>query len=128
MITDYDADDDAPNYIDVAEARHESYMVWAGLTDASGSHSNRQSHAVEAPELRVLLDFEETHPSHGVAKDEAILSTFGMPPARYYQLLFVAMADPALLELRAALINRLTDLRTQAVARRAARTFTRSIS
>ena len=34
-----------------------------------------------------LLDFEATWPRHTGAKENAIIDTLGMKPARYYQLL-----------------------------------------
>lgn len=39
------------------------------------------------PSERDILELEEQFPGHSSAKEQAILDTLGLSPARYYQLL-----------------------------------------
>ncbi|KTR96464.1 hypothetical protein NS220_01960 [Microbacterium testaceum] len=63
-----------------------------------------------------LLDFEEQWPRWSGRKDEAIRARFGVPPARYFQLLEHAIDTREALEARPILVRRL--LRQRAVGGR----------
>lgn len=67
------------------------------------------------PELtdleRRLLAFEESHPRHSGAKEDAVRATFGMTPARYYQTLGILIETPAALRAEPLLVGRLRRLR-----------------
>jgi len=54
-----------------------------------------------------LLDFEEQWPRWSGRKDEAIRARFGIPPARYFQLLGRVIQTREALEARPMLVNRL---------------------
>ena len=49
---------------------------------------------VLAPRDRQLLDFERAWDTHAGRKLQAISATFGISPARYYQLLARLIDDP----------------------------------
>lgn len=74
---------------------------------------------------RALLAFEAEWRRHGGAKEEAIRAEFGMPPARYYQLLGRLIDTSEALEHDPLLIRRLRRLRDQRAATHAARTGAR---
>lgn len=61
-----------------------------------------------------LLDFEERWPRWSGQKDEAIRARFGVPPARYFQLLLRAIDTAAALEARPMLVRRLRRVRDTA--------------
>lgn len=71
-----------------------------------------------------LLEFERTHPGHSGRKQEAVRVTFGLPYARYVQLLRVAILTTdsdehlAALEHDPVLTHRLADRWRAAVRRR----------
>jgi len=66
-----------------------------------------------------LLDFEEQWPRWSGRKDEAIRARFGVPPARYFQLLEHAIDTREALEARPMLVRRLLRQRTDGGRRRA---------
>ncbi len=66
-----------------------------------------------------LLDFEEQWPRWSGRKDEAIRARFGVPPARYFQLLEHAIDTREALEARPMLVRRLLRQRTDDGRRRA---------
>lgn len=74
---------------------------------------------------RALLAFEAEWRRHGGAKEEAIRAEFGMPPARYYQLLGRLIDTAEALEHDPLLIRRLRRLRDERAATHAARTGAR---
>ncbi len=61
-----------------------------------------------------LLDFEEQWPRWSGRKDEVIRARFGMPPARYFQLLHRTIDTAAALEARPMLVRRLRRVRDAA--------------
>ncbi|MFJ4038185.1 DUF3263 domain-containing protein [Microbacterium sp. NPDC090007] len=63
-----------------------------------------------------LLDFEEQWPRWSSRKDEAIRDRFGVPPARYFQLLHRAIETTEALEARPMLVRRLRRRREAAAA------------
>ena len=65
-----------------------------------------------------LLDFEESHPRHSRAKEDALREQFGLSVARYYQTLGVLIETPAALRAQPLLVGRLRRLRDE---RRSAR-------
>lgn len=72
---------------------------------------------------KAILEFERAWEQRGTAaptgtKEDAIRDTFGVSPARYYQLLGALLQNPDALAHDPMLIGRLTRLRD---ARRAAR-------
>jgi hypothetical protein len=69
-----------------------------------------------------LLDFEEQRPRWSGQKDEAIRARFGVPPARYFQLLERAIDTRAALEARPMLVRWLLRQR-DAVGREVARRY-----
>ena len=83
-------------------------------------------HRVDTPldelELRVL-DFERVWASRVGAKDAAIRTEFGLPAARYYQMLYALIDSPAALRQDPLLVRRLQRLRDVRARSRAARTF-----
>ncbi|MFC5500624.1 DUF3263 domain-containing protein [Lysinimonas soli] len=83
-------------------------------------------HHVDAPldelELRVL-DFERAWASRVGAKEAAIRAEFGLPAARYYQMLYALIDSPAALQQDPLLVRRLQRLRDARARSRAARTF-----
>lgn len=60
---------------------------------------------------RALLDFEAEWRRHAGAKEEAIRAEFGMPPARYYQLLGRLIDTAEAQEHDPMLVKRLRRLR-----------------
>lgn len=62
---------------------------------------------------RAILDFEREWWQHPGAKEDAIRQTFGLSPARYYQLLLVLMDSEAALAFDPMLINRLQRVREE---------------
>lgn len=58
-----------------------------------------------------LLDFESTAPRSVGAKEDAIRSTLGMTPIRYYQRLNVLLDSPDALAARPQLVRRLQRIR-----------------
>ncbi len=70
-----------------------------------------------------LLDFERRWSSRVGAKDAAILAEFGLPAARYYQMLYVLIDSPVALRQDPLLVRRLQRLRDARSLSRAARTF-----
>ena len=65
-----------------------------------------------------LLDFEEAHPRHSRAKEDALREEFGLSAARYYQTLGVLIETPAALRAQPLLVGRLRRLRDDRRARR----------
>ncbi len=70
---------------------------------------------------RALLAFEAEWRRHGGAKEEAIRAEFGMPPARYYQLLGRVIDTADALAHDPLLVRRLRRLRDQRAAVRETR-------
>ncbi|MGO1508556.1 MAG: DUF3263 domain-containing protein [Microbacterium sp.] len=70
---------------------------------------------------RAILALETAWPRHGGAKEEAIRSTLGMSPARYYQLLARLIDTEQALEHDPLLVRRLRRLRERRVDQRVAR-------
>lgn len=70
---------------------------------------------------RALLAFEAEWGRHGGAKEEAIRAAFGMPPARYYQLLGRLIDTADALKHDPLLVRRLRRIRDTRVQTRAAR-------
>lgn len=66
--------------------------------------------------LNELLDFEEQWPRWSSRKDEAIRDRFGLPPARYFQLLLRELDTVEALEARPMLVRRLRRRRDSAAA------------
>ena len=60
---------------------------------------------------RAILDFEREWWQHPGAKEDAIRQTFGLPPARYYQVLGKLMDSEAALAYDPMLIKRLQRVR-----------------
>jgi hypothetical protein len=73
-------------------------------------------------DLRVL-DFERDWAARVGAKEAAIRSEFGLPAARYYQMLNALVDSPAALRHDPLLVRRLQRLRETRRQSRAARTF-----
>lgn len=67
---------------------------------------------------RRLLDFEDAHPGHSRAKEDALRDEFGLSAARYYQTLGVLLETPAALRAQPLLVGRLRRLRDDRRARR----------
>lgn len=90
------------------------------------SEVQRVSAPVETPltdlELRLLV-FEGDWAARVGAKEAAIRSEFGLPPARYYQMLYVLIDSPAALRYDPLLVRRLQRLRDARARSRAARSF-----
>lgn len=70
-----------------------------------------------------MLDFERRWASQVGAKDAAIRSEFGIPAARYYQMLYALIDSPVALRSDPLLVRRLQRLRDARSRARAARTF-----
>jgi hypothetical protein len=70
-----------------------------------------------------LLDFERDWAARVGAKEAAIRSEFGLPAARYYQMLYVLIDSPAALRHDPLLVRRLQRLRDARTRSRAARSF-----
>ncbi|MEY4532325.1 MAG: hypothetical protein RI926_94 [Actinomycetota bacterium] len=60
---------------------------------------------------RAILDFEREWWQHPGAKEDAIRQTFGLSPARYYQLLGQLMDSEAALAYDPMLVKRLQRVR-----------------
>ncbi len=60
---------------------------------------------------RAILDFEREWWQHPGAKEDAIRQTFGLSPARYYQLLGKLMDSEAALAYDPMLVKRLQRVR-----------------
>ena len=73
-------------------------------------------------ELR-LLAFERDWADRMGAKEAAIRSEFGLPAARYYQMLYALIDSPDALRHDPLLVRRLQRLRDARTRSRAARTF-----
>lgn len=73
-------------------------------------------------ELR-LLAFERDSADRMGAKEAAIRSEFGLPAARYYQMLYALIDSPDALRHDPLLVRRLQRLRDARTRSRAARTF-----
>jgi len=58
-----------------------------------------------------ILEFEHQWWRHGGAKEEAIRRDFGVPPARYYQLLNALINSPAAIAHDPLLVRRLQRIR-----------------
>jgi hypothetical protein len=71
-----------------------------------------------------ILDFERRWWRHVGAKEEAILTEFGIPVARYYQLLNAVIDTPAAERHDPLLVRRLQRARDARTAARSLRTFT----
>lgn len=70
---------------------------------------------------RALLAFEAEWRRHGGAKEEAIRAEFGIPPARYYQLLGRLIDTADALAHDPMLVRRLRRLRDERRALQSAR-------
>jgi hypothetical protein len=70
-----------------------------------------------------ILDFERKWTSQLGAKDAAIRAEFGVPAARYYQMLSVLIDSPVALRTDPMLVRRLQRVRDSRTRARAARTF-----
>jgi hypothetical protein len=70
-----------------------------------------------------LLGFERDWAARVGAKEAAIRSEFGLPAARYYQMLYVLIDSPAALRHDPLLVRRLQRLRDARTRARAARSF-----
>lgn len=67
---------------------------------------------------RALLEFEQSHPRHSRAKEEALRDRFGVSTARYYQILGTLVETPAALIENPLLVGRLRRVREQRRSRR----------
>lgn len=65
-----------------------------------------------------LLEFEELHPAHSLAKADALRDRFGMSPARYYQTLGILIESSAALRAHPLLVGRLRRTRDERRLRR----------
>jgi hypothetical protein len=73
------------------------------------------------PEEMALLDFQDRHPKHRGAKEEAIRRTFHITPAQFYQRLFQLTARPDVIEEYPQLASRTMRLRSETFNSRARR-------
>lgn len=73
------------------------------------------------PRERLILTFEEMHPTPGGTKDETIRETFGFSAVRYYQQLQALMSRQDAEEEFAQLVHRMRRLSLSRSARRADR-------
>lgn len=80
------------------------------MSDVTGALDERE---------RALLDFERDWPVHAGRKDTAIRDTFGITPARYYQLLNRLLTKPAALAYDPLTVKRLRRRHEQRSRRRA---------
>ncbi|WP_281640293.1 DUF3263 domain-containing protein [Aurantimicrobium minutum] len=62
---------------------------------------------------RAILDFEREWWERSGAKEDAIRQTFGLSPARYYQVLGAIMASADALAYDPELVNRLQRVRQE---------------
>ncbi|KAB1643114.1 DUF3263 domain-containing protein [Gulosibacter chungangensis] len=67
---------------------------------------------------RQILDFEDAHPKHSRAKEDAIRTDFGYSSTRYYQILGTLMESPVALRENPLLVKRLQRIRDRKRARR----------
>lgn len=72
---------------------------------------------------RRILEFERRWWRHAGAKEEAIREEFGLPAARYYQLLNAVMDVPGALRFDPMLVKRLQRARSERAQARSARAF-----
>jgi hypothetical protein len=72
---------------------------------------------------RKILEFERRWWRHAGAKEEAIRAEFGLPAARYYQLLNAVMDVPGALRFDPMLVKRLQRARSERARARSARAF-----
>lgn len=70
-----------------------------------------------------MLDFEREWSARVGAKDAAIRAEFGVPAARYYQMLSALIDSPVALRSDPLLVRRLQRVRDARTGARAARTF-----
>jgi hypothetical protein len=70
-----------------------------------------------------ILEFERRWWRHAGAKEEAIREEFGLPAARYYQLLNAVMDVPGALRFDPMLVKRLQRARSERARARSARAF-----
>lgn len=70
-----------------------------------------------------ILEFERKWTAQLGAKDAAIRAEFGVPAARYYQMLSVLIDSPVALRTDPMLVRRLQRVRDSRTRARAARTF-----
>lgn len=75
------------------------------------------------PRSARLLEFEDAWSGRTGAKASAIRAEFGVPPARYYQLLSAILDSPEALRHDPLLVRRLQRMRDSRAAARASRTF-----
>ncbi len=92
------------------------------MTDTQRVDSSPAAPALDDLQLR-LLDFERRWVARVGAKEAAIRDEFGLPAARYYQMLNVLIESPAALQHDPLLVRRLQRLRDSRTRSRAARTF-----
>ncbi len=93
----------------------------AGSTHA-GAPLDPPSTALSELDLQLLV-FERDWANRVGAKEAAILTEFGLPAARYYQMLYALIDSPAALRHDPLLVRRLQRLRDARTRSRAARTF-----
>ena len=92
------------------------------MTDTQRVDSSPAAPALDDMQLR-LLDFERRWVARVGAKEAAIRDEFGLPAARYYQMLNALIESPAALQHDPLLVRRLQRLRDSRTRSRAARTF-----
>ena len=92
------------------------------MTDTQRVDSPAVASALDDLQLR-LLDFERRWVARVGAKEAAIRDEFGLPAARYYQMLNALIESPAALQHDPLLVRRLQRLRDSRTRSRAARTF-----
>lgn len=80
------------------------------------------------PDVRALLDFEETHPAHTGVKEEGIRVELGISAARYYQRLDLLLSKAEVIAEYPQLASRRLRQRAVATARRDDVTRLRRIS
>ncbi|BDI23982.1 DUF3263 domain-containing protein [Herbiconiux sp. L3-i23] len=80
------------------------------------------------PDVRALLDFEDTHPGHTGAKEEGIRVELGLSAARYYQRLDLLLSKADIVAEYPQLASRRLRQRATATARRDEVTRLRRIS
>lgn len=76
----------------------------------------------EPIDLAEMLAFQAAWPKHGGWKEEEIRARFGIPPARFYQLLGRAIDTREALELDPMLVRRLRRIRDEKRVQRERRT------
>ena len=85
----------------------------SGVPDGGGTAALTERDAA-------ILAFEHEWWRHGGAKEEAIRRDFGVPPARYYQLLNALIDSPAAIAHDPMLVRRLQRIREARTDARAA--------